>query len=50
MHCASLQGLFRLGKQRALGAEKEVKVLTGGRVLAVGEVAGDLSCMETNAW
>lgn len=33
----------------ALGAEKKVKVLTGGRVPAVGEVVGEQSCMETNA-
>ena len=47
MHCAAPHRLFRLGKQRALGAEKKkVKILTEGSVLAV---PGDQSCMETKA-
>lgn len=42
MQYVSPNRLFRLAKQRALGAEKNVvKILTEGSMLAVGEVPGD---------
>lgn len=49
MDCASPYTIFKLGKQRTLGTEKKVKVLTEGSVLAVGKFPGGQSCMEKNA-
>lgn len=46
---ASPHTIFRLGKQRSLGTEKKVKVLTEGSVLAVDKVPGGQNCMDKNA-
>lgn len=44
MDYASPHKIFKLGKQRTLGTEKKVKVLTEGSILAVGESPGGQSC------
>lgn len=50
MHCASPQKLFKLGKRRALEAEKKVVTISAeGSVLAVREVPRDQTHMEMNA-